>query len=198
MLLQIWLMQFPAAANSSRYESFEVYCALWTCALTLCLSFLLFFGNNFKLITSITLSEFREIHFCENLYIDWIYKIIFYFICGKIKLYIAYNTYVSLIGIHMQSRSDAKYRVGTYEFAEPTNEGWDFIRSSYAAVCIGTQEVVPLYVCIFPFVVAIWYCAYGKQVSEYSDVSFYFNLNQTAWRWQRNLWSSIYLDFRFS
>ena len=40
---------------------------------------------------------------------------------------------------------------------------------------------------------------YDEEGSEYSDVSLHFlNLNQTAWRWQWNLWSSIHLDFRFS
>ena len=54
------------------------------------------------------------------------------------------------------------------------------------------------YVCSFPFAAGICCCAYDKEGSEYSDVSLhFFNLNQTAWRWQWNLWSSIHLDFRF-
>ena len=48
----------------------------------------------------------------------------------------------------------------------------------------------------FMFVVSIWCCAYGKEGSEV--FLHFFNLNQTAWYWQWNLWSSIYLDFRFS
>ena len=85
-----------------------------------------------------------------------------------------------------------------YEFAESTNDEWNFIRSD-AAFCVGTLEIGRLYFCSFPFVVRIWCCVYGKEWSEYSDVSLhFFNLNPTAWHWQWNLWSSIYLDFRFS
>ena len=82
--------------------------------------------------------------------------------------------------------------------AESTNEGWDIMRSD-TAFYVGTQEIIPFMFCSFPFIVRISCCAYAKEGFKCSNVSLhFFNLNQTAWGWQWNLWSSIYLDFRFS
>ena len=90
------------------------------------------------------------------------------------------------------------FRRKMHEYAWSTNGGWDFMRSD-AAFCTGTQEIVLLYVCHFPFLMGIWCCSHGKNESEHSNISHHvFNLKQTAWRWQWNLWCWINSDFRFS
>ena len=43
---------------------------------------------------------------------------------------------------HRRCASDAKRIVGTHEFAESTNEGYDFMRSD-AAFCVGSGKSCP-------------------------------------------------------
>ena len=59
-----------------------------TCALTLCRSSLLLVENIFKIINPYAMSECIKSDFCINLNIEWIYKILFDFIWGRIQYHI--------------------------------------------------------------------------------------------------------------
>ena len=86
------------------------------------------FDNICKIINPYTLSQCRETYFYKNLYIEWIYNILFYFMCGRIQLYITYSWYLPYNG-HPHGTQVISFRRKTQsERKHLQNKGRDFMR----------------------------------------------------------------------
>ena len=78
-----------------------------------------------------------------------------------------YKTY-PLIGIHTGRKRQRRESPNTeiMQSKHKINQWRIHCMRSDVAFCVGTHEIVPLYICSFQFLVGIWCCAYGKEGSE--------------------------------
>ena len=151
------------------------------------------------------MSECRETHFCKNLYIEWIYKILFYVICGIIQLYIAYI----ILALQWASTRDASNRVPPQNAASERMNLQN--HSCVPTLCFasGRRKSCPFMLAVSRSSVVFDAALMVKE--DLSTLMFQFQMklnnnrfqyfvvsvSDVSWCWQWNVWSLIYLDFRF-